>query len=79
MALFHNLRLLRRMKKPNYAEPAIGWNADDAKSGVEKYGVANYEPLKSYVKIDKPRRKCNGGHFDRRDGEVGFKAEKEDA
>ena len=56
VALFHNLRLLRRMKKPNYAEPAIGWNADDAKSGVEKYGVANYEPLKSYVKIDKPRR-----------------------
>ena len=56
MALFHNLRLLRRMKKPKYAEPAIGWNADDEKSGVEKYGVANYEPLKSHVKIEKPTR-----------------------
>ena len=39
------MRLLRRMKKPNYVEPAVGWNGEDEKSGVIKYGVANYEPL----------------------------------
>jgi hypothetical protein len=51
VALFHNLRLLRRMKKPNYVEPAIGWNNDDEKSGVTKYGVAHYEPLKLGAKM----------------------------
>ena len=29
VALFHNLRLLTRMRKPGYSEPAIGWNNDD--------------------------------------------------
>jgi hypothetical protein len=43
VALFHNLRLISRMKKPDYMEPAVGWNDDDFHSGVIKYGVANYE------------------------------------
>ena len=29
VALFHNLRLLFRMKKPNYTEPLVGWNDED--------------------------------------------------
>ena len=40
--LFHNLRLLKRMKKPTYTEPAIGWNEEEMKSGIAKYGVAKY-------------------------------------
>ena len=42
VALFHNLRLIHRMKKTGYTEPAIGWNDEDNHSGVKKYGVANY-------------------------------------
>jgi hypothetical protein len=37
VGLFHNLRLLKRMKKPQYTEPAIAWTDDLAKSGVIKY------------------------------------------
>ena len=43
VALFHNLRLMARVKQPNYSEPAVGWNDEDDRSGVIKYGVANYE------------------------------------
>ena len=42
VALFHNLRLIHRMKKTGYTEPAIGWNDEDNHSGVKKYGVASY-------------------------------------
>ena len=56
VALFHNLRLLTRMNKPGYSEPAIGWNSEDNASGVIKYGVANYEPRKSVAKIAMPVR-----------------------
>ena len=42
--------------KPGYSEPAIGWNSEDNKSGVIKYGVANYEPRKSVAKIMAPAR-----------------------
>ena len=42
VALFHNLRLIRRMRKPNYTEPAVAWTDDVEKSGITKYGVANY-------------------------------------
>lgn len=40
VGLFHNLRLLPRMKKPDYAEPAIAWadeDDDSTKSRVVKY------------------------------------------
>ena len=37
VGLFHNLRLLKRMKKPNYTEPAIAWSDDLEKSNVTKY------------------------------------------
>ncbi len=47
VAIFHNRRLLARMNKPKYVEPAIGWNDEDDKAGVIKYGVANFEPRKS--------------------------------
>ena len=44
VGLFHNLRLLKRMKKPTYSytEPAIGWNEEEMKSNIAKYGVAKY-------------------------------------
>ena len=44
VALFHNLRLLYRAKKPNYTEPMVGWNEDDKKTGLVKFGVTHYEP-----------------------------------
>ena len=40
VGLFHNLRLLKRMKKPMYTEPAIAWTEDLEKSGVVKYEPA---------------------------------------
>ena len=47
VAIFHNLRLLHRMRMPKYSEPAVGWNHEDEKSGVTKYGkIAHYEPPK---------------------------------
>ena len=50
------MRLLMRMKKPNYTEPAIGWNTEDAAAGVIKYGVANYEPRQGPTVIKNPIR-----------------------
>lgn len=44
VSLFHNLRLLKRMKKLAYVEPAVGWTDDDGtQSGITKWGVDNYE------------------------------------
>ena len=37
-------------------EPAIGWNTEDNKAGVVKYGVADYEPRKSTAHITAPSR-----------------------
>ena len=55
VGLFHNLRLLGRMKKPTYTEPALGWNDEDFKAGLIKFGVAEYAaPTK--VKIEAPLR-----------------------
>ncbi|KAL3929663.1 MAG: hypothetical protein SGPRY_001862 [Prymnesium sp.] len=45
VGLFHNIRLLHRMKKPMYTEPAIGWNEEDAKTGLVKFGLNHYELL----------------------------------
>ncbi len=56
VAIFHNIRLLYRMNKPAYVEPAIGWNTEDDRAGVIKYGVADYEPRKSVAKITAPIR-----------------------
>ena len=49
-------RLLKRMKKPAYVEPAIGWNTEDNHAGVIKYGVADYQPRKSAARITAPTR-----------------------
>ena len=49
VALFHNLRLLYRMKKPNYTEPLVGWNDEDNKAGLKKYGVTHYEPMDTTI------------------------------
>jgi hypothetical protein len=38
--LFHNLRLLKRMKKPRYTAPAFAWTEDLEKSGVIKHEPA---------------------------------------
>jgi hypothetical protein len=56
VAIFHNLRLLARMNKPNYMEPAVGWNCEDNHVGVIKYGVADYEPRKNSTPISAPNR-----------------------
>jgi hypothetical protein len=43
------------MKKPDYTEPALGWNAEDFKVGLIKFGVAEYSaPTK--VNIEAPLR-----------------------
>ena len=43
------------MKAPKYAEPCLGWNDEDFKVGLTKYGIAEYAaPTK--VKIDAPLR-----------------------
>ena len=55
VSLFHNLRLLNRVKKPGYVEPALGWNDEDFKSGLIKFGVADYAGA-TKVKIEAPLR-----------------------
>lgn len=40
--MFHNLRLLHRMKKPAYTEPAVGWLDEPAEAGISSWGVAHY-------------------------------------
>eukprot|EP00966_Prymnesium_polylepis_P301409 6964033-Prymnesium_polylepis.1 len=42
VALFHNLRLKRRMNKVAYSEPAVAWTADEEHSGITKFGIKNY-------------------------------------
>ena len=51
VGLFHNLRLLKRMKKPEYSEPAIAWTEDLEKSGVTKYlpGTSTGSPVSSLL------------------------------
>ena len=44
VGLFHNLRLLKRMKNPNYEEPAIGWTEDVEHTGVGKYKAVSGSP-----------------------------------
>ena len=55
VALFHNLRLMFRMKKANYVEPMVGWNEEDKNTGLVKYGVTHFEPA-TVKKIDCPVR-----------------------
>ena len=45
VSLFHNLRLLARMRKTTYVEPAVGWTEDEGLDavGITKYGVAHYK------------------------------------
>lgn len=56
VGLFHNLRLRNRMKAPMYSEPVIGWNDDENKSGIIKYGVTHYVPAKKGIMIPTPAR-----------------------
>lgn len=56
VALFHNLRLITRAKKPNYTEPAVGWNDEDFNTGVTKFGVANYEGTEKLKVKQLPQR-----------------------
>ena len=43
VALFHNLRLMSKMRKPMYTEPAVAWTEDEQHSGITKYGIENYK------------------------------------
>ena len=56
VAIFHNLRLLARMNKPNYVAPAVGWNCEDNHVGVIKFGVADYMPRTNSTQISAPKR-----------------------
>ena len=55
--IFHNLRLIHRMKNPAHVEvvePCIGWNDEDFKVGLTKFGVAEYQaPTKANIKAPK--------------------------
>ena len=42
VALFHNLRLLKRMKKPKYTEPMIAWG-DAEEVDVDSSRVTKYK------------------------------------
>ena len=43
-AIHQNLRLLARMIKTSYAQPAVGWLEDeDTKAGITKWGIVNYQ------------------------------------
>ena len=37
VGVFHNLRLLKRMQKLSYVEPAVGWSDDLERSAVLKF------------------------------------------
>lgn len=43
VSLFHNLRLLKRMQKISYVEPAVAWCDEEMHSGIERFGIPNYE------------------------------------
>ena len=55
VAIFHNLRLIHRMCKPGYSEPAVGWNDEDGCAGVTKYGFCHYEGAKKVPVAPKQR------------------------
>ncbi|KAL1522179.1 hypothetical protein AB1Y20_021818 [Prymnesium parvum] len=56
VALFHNLRLMFRMKKLAYEEPAVAWtDVEKPDSGIQKYGVSHYSSPTVTV-IAKPTR-----------------------
>ena len=42
VGLFHNLRLMAKMNKTQYVESAVGWNDDELKSGITKFGIVNH-------------------------------------
>ena len=42
VALLHNLRLMTRMNKVQYQEPAVSWTEDEQHSGITKYGIQHY-------------------------------------
>jgi len=43
VSLFHNLRLLLKLKSRNYSEPAVGWADTDIESGVTRWGIPGYD------------------------------------
>jgi hypothetical protein len=65
VAIFHNLRLIHRMRKPGYSEPAVGWNEDDNAAGVVKYGVAHYAgcSMSPSMPKERPRVLSGSGHM----------------
>ena len=49
VGLFHNLRLLKKMKQPNYSEPTIAWNDDVEKSAVTTYAAPTASATRPYL------------------------------
>lgn len=56
VALFHNLRLLYQMKKTIYSEVAMGWNDEENKTGLSKFGVNHYSPVDHIIPSQPPLR-----------------------
>ena len=42
VGLFHNLRLLKRMRKLLYTEQCVGWNDEDDKTGTSSFALVVY-------------------------------------
>jgi len=49
VGLFHNLRLLKRMRQVTYAEPAIAWTDDLEQSSVTKFEPAAIGSTSAYI------------------------------
>lgn len=43
VSIFHNLRLLFALKKHEYVEAAVEWCDTEERSGIAKWGIANFE------------------------------------
>lgn len=44
VSLFHNLRIMKGLRSPRYVEHAVAWLEEgEVKSGITKWGIANYE------------------------------------
>ena len=56
--MFHNLRLMTRLNKPTYTEPAVGWTDEISHTGVTTFGVSNYEGT-AKLKVKAPQERPN--------------------
>ena len=63
VGMFHNLRLLKRMKEPKYSEPTIAWAEDLEHSAVAKFkpaGSTSASALVTFVTPVQSKAKAGG-------------------